>query len=76
MSAKELVETALRVLVAWTTGRKPLPADTNALQTAFPSVAHLPVDDLAAYVVHYLSGRNLEEPGPDGSEINRPGKAA
>ena len=30
MSAKELVETALRVLAAWTDGRKPAPADLNS----------------------------------------------
>jgi len=35
MSPKELVETALRVLAAWTDGRKPAPADVEALKQAF-----------------------------------------
>ena len=63
MSFKELVEAALHVLVAWTGGRKPVPADVNILRTAFPSVSHLPVDDLACYVIHHLSGRTLKESG-------------
>ena len=37
MSPKELIETALRVLAAWTDGRKPAPADLNTLKQAFPS---------------------------------------
>jgi hypothetical protein len=57
MSPRELVETALRVLVAWTDGRKPAPADLNTLKEAFPSSAHLPDDDLACQVIHDLGGR-------------------
>ena len=57
MSPKELVETALRVLAAWTDGRKPAPADLNTLKEAFPSSAHLPDDDLACQVIHDLNGR-------------------
>jgi hypothetical protein len=75
MSSKELVETALRVLVAWTDGRKPLPADVNKLQTAFPSLAHLSADNLAVSVVHHLSGRVLREPGQNG-ETTKPGRVA
>jgi len=41
MSPRELVETALRVLAAWTDGRKPASADVEALKRAFPSSAHL-----------------------------------
>jgi hypothetical protein len=62
MSPKELVETALRVLAAWTDGRKPAPADLNTLREEFPSSAHLPDDDLACQVIHDLSGRALREP--------------
>jgi hypothetical protein len=35
MSPKELVETALRILTAWTDGRKPASADLNTLKEAF-----------------------------------------
>jgi hypothetical protein len=47
MNPKELVETALRVLVAWNHGRKPASAYLEALKQSFPSSAHLPDDDLA-----------------------------
>jgi len=63
MSSEELVETALHVLVAWTGGRKPVPADVNILRTAFPSLSRLPVDDLACYAIHHLSGRISTESG-------------
>jgi hypothetical protein len=62
MSPKELVETALRVLAAWNDGRKPAPADLNTLKTAFPSSAHLPVDELACQVIHDLSGMAFLKP--------------
>ena len=62
MSPKELVEIALRVLAAWTNGRKPAPADVEALRRAFPSSAHLPDDDLACQVIHDLSGRAFGKP--------------
>ena len=62
MSPKELLETALRVLAAWTDGRKPAPADLNTLKEAFPSSAHLPDDDLACQVIHDLSGRAFGKP--------------
>jgi hypothetical protein len=62
MNPRELVETALRVLSAWTAGRKPAPADVEALKEAFPSSAHLPADDLACQVIHALSGRALGKP--------------
>jgi len=62
MSPKELVETALRVLAAWTDGRKPAPADDEALKRAYPSSAHLPDDDLACQVIHNLSGTASRKP--------------
>ena len=62
MSPKELIETALRVLAAWTDGRKPAPADLNTLKEALPSSAHLPDDDLACQVIHDLSGRAFGKP--------------
>ena len=63
MSPKELVETALRVLAAWTDGRKPALADLNTLKEAFPSSAHLPADDLACQVIHGLGGESIREIG-------------
>ena len=62
MNPRELVETALRVLAAWTNGRKPASADLNTLKEAFPSSAHLPDDDLACQVIHDLSGRAFGKP--------------
>ena len=62
MSPKELVETALRVLAAWTDGRKPASADVEALKRAFPSSAHLLDDDLACQVVRDLNRRTFTQP--------------
>jgi hypothetical protein len=62
MSPRELVETALLVLAAWTDGRKPASADVEALKEAFPSSAHLPDDDLACQVIHDLSGTAFGKP--------------
>ena len=61
MSSKELVETALHVLVAWNDGRKPAPADIDILKNTFPSSAHLPIDELCCQVIHDLSGRAFRE---------------
>ena len=62
MNPKELVETALRVLAAWTDGRKPASADVESLKRAFPSSAHLPDDDLACQVIHDLGGTAFGKP--------------
>lgn len=62
MAPNKLVETALRVLVAWTDGRKPALVDLDILKEAFPSSAHLPEDELACQVIHDLSGRAFREP--------------
>jgi hypothetical protein len=62
MGPKKLVEIALRVLAAWTDGRKSAPADLNTLKEAFPSSAHLPDDELACHVIHDLSGRAFGKP--------------
>jgi len=61
VSDRDLVETALRVLVAWNAGNQPSPADVVILRVAFPSIAHYPEDDLACRVIHDLSGRLLPE---------------
>ena len=69
ISSKQLVETALHVLVAWNGGSDPAPDDIEILQNAFPASAHLPIDELACLVIHDLSGRAFREaeqsPGPD-----------
>ena len=62
MSLRELVETALRVLAAWTSGRKPASADLNTLKEAFPASAHLPDDEFACQVIHDLSGTASRKP--------------
>jgi hypothetical protein len=58
MRSKELVETALHVLVAWSDRRTPAPADLAALRNALPSLADLPPDDLACEVIH-MFGRTF-----------------
>jgi hypothetical protein len=68
ISSKELVKTALNVLMAWMDGRKPVPADVKILRTAFPSLSQRPSDDLACYVIHNLSGRTFKESGLIGVE--------
>jgi hypothetical protein len=55
MDPRVLVQTALRVLIAWTHGRKPAPEDVQALRTAFPSCSALEDDELACQVIHDLS---------------------
>ena len=62
MNPRELVEAALRVLAAWTDGRKPATADLDTLKEAFPSSAHWPDDDLACQVIHDLSGTAFGKP--------------
>jgi hypothetical protein len=62
MSPKELTETPLRVLTTWIDGRKPASADMDLLKQAFPSSAHLAVDDFACQVIHDLNGRAFIEP--------------
>ncbi len=56
MHRKELVLTALHVLVARVEGCEPAPADLTTLQKAFPDSAHLPDDDLASHVIRTLTG--------------------
>ena len=61
----ELVETALRVLVAWNAGKPPAPADLEMLKHWFPSSAFLPADELACQVIHDLCGKTPLERGLD-----------
>ncbi len=65
MSSKDLVETALRVLVAWNDGQKPASPDVNILRRAFPSSAHWPIDELACQVIRDLSGTLHRDAKPD-----------
>ena len=69
MPPKELVATALHVLVAWNDGSKPAPADIQTLKDAFPSAAHLPVDELCCQIIHDLSGRTFQEHYPSPQQI-------
>lgn len=62
MESKLLVETALRVLVAWNGGAEPAIADVEILKSEFPLSAHLPIDDLACQVIHDLSSLVFREP--------------
>jgi hypothetical protein len=68
MAPKDLVETALRVLVAWNEGARRDEVDLKVLKDAFPSSAHLPDDELACQVIHDLSGRIFPERERRGGE--------
>ena len=62
MSPKELVETALRVLVACNHGRTPASADLAILTEAFPLSANLADDELACQVIQDLSASAFRKP--------------
>lgn len=68
--SKQLVEAALHVLVAWNQGDSPDSADLELLKATFPSLAHLPADELACQVINDLSGRVF--PGRDRDSQARP----
>jgi hypothetical protein len=53
-TSRELVETALRVLVAWNSWCEPSPLDTTTLKRAFPAWNHLPADELACKTFNAL----------------------
>jgi hypothetical protein len=56
MDPNQLVVTALRLLAALSNGRKPAAADVQLLKDEFPTVVHLPMDDLCCRVIQTLSG--------------------
>jgi hypothetical protein len=62
MSPKELLETALRVLVACNHGRTPASADLAILKEVFSLSANLADDELACQVIHDLSARAFRKP--------------
>jgi len=55
-TARELIETALRVLVAWNSRSQPSLTDLTKLQRAFPAWNHLPVDEMACQAFNALRG--------------------
>jgi len=65
MTTKELVETALRVLVAWNSGDELDPREVELLKAGFPSSAHLPLDELACQVIHDFSRTVFREEESD-----------
>jgi hypothetical protein len=68
MAARELVEAALRVLVAWNRGCEPAWTDVASVRNAFPASAELRDDELACRVIHALSRSAFDEtPGEDDS---------
>ena len=69
VSPKELVLTALNVLAAWSDGRKPAPADIQILKEAYPSIAHLPLDELCCQIIHDLRGKTFQETRPVHQQI-------
>jgi hypothetical protein len=63
---RDLVETALRILVVWNGGGQPAKLDVDKLRAAFPSFATKPADELACQVVHDLASRAFPRPESDG----------
>jgi hypothetical protein len=62
MDSRPLVETALRVLTAWSSGRRPDPADVETLQSNSPAaLANLAIDEIACEIIHRESGRVLQD---------------
>jgi hypothetical protein len=62
MDSRPLVETALRVLTAWTSGRRPDPADVKILRSNSPaSLANRTIDEIACETVRRESGRVLQD---------------
>jgi hypothetical protein len=62
MSKREAFELAVRMLVAWNDRRLPDNADVAALMDAFPSSAHLPIDELACKVIDDLRAHVFRRP--------------
>jgi hypothetical protein len=71
MSSKQLVETALRVLVAWSNRRTPDPADVLVLKAESPTSFQLPADELACEVINGLIAKPLPEAAPGTSDRGR-----
>lgn len=68
MSSHELLETALRVLVACISGQAPASADEETLRSEYFTFGGLPIDELACQIVNDLGGRALPKramPGTD-----------
>jgi hypothetical protein len=67
MNSYEIVATALRVLVAWTDGRKPDAADVDLLRTAVPTFVDLQPDDLARQIIHRLGSHAMRASNVNGT---------
>jgi hypothetical protein len=83
MDSRELVETALRFLKAWTYGDRALPTDIEVLRGhAFAEEVDLPIDELACRIVARECGRVIQEsqmdrkPIPANAVQNRKKKAS
>jgi hypothetical protein len=61
MATRELVEAALRVLVAWNGGCDPPATDLVSVRNAFPASVKLSDDELACQVIHALSRSAFDE---------------
>jgi hypothetical protein len=57
MDSKRPIETALRILASWTSGRHPEALDLQELQAAYPQWKDLAPDELACRVVQAYSER-------------------
>jgi hypothetical protein len=64
VNPEQLVVVALRLLTDLNNGRTPEPADVQLLMEAFPTVWHLPLDDLCRRVIHALSGKVVQDESP------------
>ena len=57
IEARQWLELALRVLTACNERRRPAMSDIACLEAAYPTLAHLPVDELACQAVDDLTPR-------------------
>jgi hypothetical protein len=79
MGSKQIVEAALRVLTAWTSGGRTNSSDIEILrQHALPGETEIPIDDLACRIVGRECGRVIQNSQADrkGTESIAPRRLA
>jgi hypothetical protein len=81
MDSRQLVETALRVLKAWTYGDRPASTDMDVLLGhALAGEGELPIDELACRIVARECGRVIQDSETErkrvGSDIIHPRERA
>jgi len=62
MVKKEPAEAAADILMSWMHGRPGAYSDREVLRNAYPSLAHLPADELACHVLQQIRLQNARKP--------------